>query len=275
MKVVCMKEKTKKMPIEKGLAAKIYLLAYPKPKSGYEIAKEIYGYDHHRVRDVIKELAKEDYLIPVKEDEWRHPKWLSSVEPIIDRVKEIKQAENIELTEFDIHILRRILDSQVFREYIGNYIEKLTRNFPSKYHIDRVMISPIDFILEEVEVTFIIDRDIKAKAKLSGEKKIFEKEVRTIEEFDKMFEAYNWLKSLPYERLLEIPEEHQEYFKFLWKNLNDKENLYAFFPINFPEDTLERLKRISSFGRKFYEVKWFIDSFNANIGKERSIECKF
>ena len=88
--------------------------------------------------------------------------------------------------------------------------------------------------------------------------------VKTIEEFDKMVEAYTWLKSLPHERLAEIPEEEREYFEFLWRKLRETD-MYAFFPINLPEDTLERLRGISSFGRKYEEVKWFIEGVNGKI----------
>ncbi|MHA1748907.1 MAG: hypothetical protein ACTSYF_09750 [Promethearchaeota archaeon] len=251
------------MPIEEGLALKIYLLAYDThPKSGYEIAMEIYGHDHHRVRTTIKELAKEGYFIPIEKDEWRWPRWISSVEPIIKRVKEIKQIKNIELTDFDIHVLRKILDSEIFREHIQKHIDMIMPRNMLRYYIDLIVgKSAIDFILEEVEVFFIINRDIKEKAKLSNEKEIFEGEVKTIEEFDKLLKAYTWLKSLPHERLSDIPEGQHEYFEFLWHKLRETD-MYAFFPINLPEDTLERLKGISSFGRKYEEIKGFINGMN-------------
>jgi len=253
----------KTMPVEGGLASKIYLVAYDtQPKSGYEIAKEIYGHDHHGVREIIKKLAKEGYFTPVEKEGWKYPKWLSSVEPIIKRVKEIKQVENIELTEFDIHVLRKILDSEIFREHIQKHIDMLMPKDMPRYHVDLIVgKSPIDFILEEVDVLFIIYRDIKEKAKQNNEREMFVGEVKTIEEFDKLLEAYTWLKSLPHERLADIPEEQREYFEFLWHKLSETDT-YAFLPINLPDDTLERFKGISNFGRKYEEVKWFIDGMN-------------
>ena len=76
-------------PIEKGLAAKIYLLAYEKPKSGWKIAHEIYGHDQHGVRDVINKLSKEGYFKPIPIGEGKHPKWLSDVDPLISKIKHI------------------------------------------------------------------------------------------------------------------------------------------------------------------------------------------
>lgn len=115
----------KTMPIEKGLASKIYLLAYPEPKSGYEIAKEIYGHDHHRVRTVIKKLAEEGYFMTIEKDEWKWPKWISNVGPLIKRIQETNRNRNINMSDFDKYVIRKLLDNFHFRDIIKEGCQRI------------------------------------------------------------------------------------------------------------------------------------------------------
>ncbi|HEC76889.1 MAG TPA: hypothetical protein ENI33_06505 [Thermoplasmatales archaeon] len=238
-----MKEKTEKISIEKGLAAKIYLLAYPKPKSGYEIAKEIYGYDHHRVRKVIKKLAKEDYLISVKKDEWRYPKWLSSVEPLIGRIEDIKKQEDIELSDFEKHVIRVILNSQHFRTWIKINIPLITED------LRQDEIDALEIILAELEIHFITLNKLHDLAESVNE-------IKTVEDFDKLVESWEWLKSLEPKRRAELPKKYRNLIE------NNKEvliNLTVFYPIMLPKSFLEKIKGISKFGKKYHELEWFIE----------------
>lgn len=132
-KVVCnnMEEKfdieKNLLPIESGLASKIYYLAYEQPKSAYEIAFDIYDKYHHSIINKIHELEEYGFFTPIDIEGKKHPKWLSNVEPLIDmiefrlKIDEDKKNQDVELSVLDKHILRRILDCSFFRLMVGEY----------------------------------------------------------------------------------------------------------------------------------------------------------
>jgi len=232
------------MPIEKGLASKIYLLAYPEPKSGYEIANEIYGHDHHRVRTIIKELAEEGYFERVEKDEWKYPKWLSSVEPLFNRIKKIKSEEGITFTAVENKIIFHLLDFCTFREYIET---RVPRNLKDS------SINATDFILDNLEFILILTAKMKTihsdRMPINDERSIVG---------------------------------HMEFFKNGWREPIQKiwkDDFYSIFKayiffmsVIIPDEFIEKTKAMSSFGEKYYSIEPLFKTFEdltKNIMREK------
>lgn len=117
------------LPIEVGIPSKIYLLAFSKPKSGYRIANDLHGHDHHRVRSLLKELSSDGYFAPIPIKGKKYPYWLSSVDPLINKIEEINRKKKIKLTDLDKHILQKIMNSSMFRNVIGSLEINLKEDF--------------------------------------------------------------------------------------------------------------------------------------------------
>ena len=117
------------IPIEDGLASKIYFLAYEKPKSAYEIAFEVYDRYHHSIIGKIHELEVEGYFNSIRVSGKKHPKWLSNVDPLISIIEyklnnvELKSKQKVKLNSLDKYILKKLLDCSFFRLIVANCYE--------------------------------------------------------------------------------------------------------------------------------------------------------
>ena len=107
-------EKNNLLPIEKGLASKIYGLAFQDPQSSYNLAKQI-GTQPHHVNAKIKELYKQKYLLKIENKEWRWPRWRANPDALIKKIEQIKQQEHITLTELDTQVLSERFNNYLFR----------------------------------------------------------------------------------------------------------------------------------------------------------------
>ena len=233
-------------PIEKGLAAKIYLLAYKKPKSGWKIAHEIYGHDQHGVRDVINKLSKEGYFKPIPIGEGKHPKWLSDVDPLISKIKhKIKKSEDSKksLNQFDVFVLRKVLDSRAFRYLIGGRISSDLEDALMFY-------SATEFILSYLDILIIIS-----------------KKNEVLKQFCKKIKNEN-----DYETTISNFQEDEEVTRVIQKLVvhlfgKDKKELpleviddlsYLFI---IPRKVTTSIKGLSDFGEKYYMMEPVIQEF--------------
>ena len=218
----------KTMPIEKGLASKIYLLAYPEPKSGYEIAKEIYGHDHHRVRTVIKKLAEEGYFMTVEMDEWRTPRWFSDAGPL---VKKIEENKGIELDDIEKYLLQHIINFMAFREWIKILMPRINKD---------TEINAQTFILDNAEFLLILVEKIRSAndAYLNIKKK------------DDILSYIDDLTKVMLKLIGEEPE----------KTFNLRFSLYIqFLLVLIPEKLIDRIRGFSSFGKKYFQLRPYFD----------------
>jgi len=228
------------LPIEKGLSSKIYGLAYDEPKSGYELSKDIYGHYHHGVKTKINQLAKEDYLLKIPVEGQKHPKWLSSVEPLILKIESILKSKGQILTDFEKKVLRNRFENKFFRW--------LSRN---DYHID-LQTGPcnsVDSILGGFEFGLIIAENISYVREES-------KKINTEEEYNKFIKQQRKTFESFKQEVPEMYSKARSQFDSKEEFLDSMIHL-IFSPL--PKSLLEKCKGVSSLGRKFQDVKLLIN----------------
>jgi len=225
------------MPIEKGLASKIYLLAYPEPKSGYEIAKEIYGHDHHRVRKIIKELAKEGYFMTVEMDEWRTPRWFSDASLLVDKIEENK---GVELNDIEKYLLQHVINFMTFREWIKTRMPRINRD---------IEINAGTFILDNAEILLILVGMIKSN-------------YDTYLNIKKKDDILSYMDDFTKAMLKLIGGEPE-------KTFNLRFSLYIqFLSVLIPEKLIDKIRGFSSFGEKYFQLRPYfnlLENFPASI----------
>jgi hypothetical protein len=131
-----MKGKKIENPIRDGLPAKVYLAAFFKPISGYEIARRIFGTRKVRREGWDKEVTKEiitpnkPYAIVkkykgifdrIKEKEGNREvlKILSKIEPLLDEIDlELEKGSKAKLTVKEREILNQFIEGK-FRKYVA------------------------------------------------------------------------------------------------------------------------------------------------------------
>lgn len=232
--VVHMNLKGQIMPIEKGLASKIFLCAFEKPKSGYELGYDIYGHDHHRVRRIARELSGEGYFKAIKIEGEKHPKWLSNIDCIISKIEK-------EIIISDEYILKNILESKSFKFLLKEEIPKNLRD---------VQINSVDLILSLLDIIIIISEGNEIFRKLSSEIKT---EVDYYNAINKMKEDAH-LK----ERIHDIGKTLFEKYEDLPSDII--EDLPILFIIS--RRLLVVMKGFSDFGKKYYEIKPISDKIS-------------
>lgn len=164
------------MPVESGLAAEIYLHAYEKPKSSYEISFEIYGHYHHGINTIIKELSNEKYFLPISIEGKKHPKWISSIEPLVSMIEYNKKQENIVFSDLEKHIIRKVIDSEAFRKISSNqYI----------YQQIRGDFNAVEFLLMKLDCFAIEYLKSKALCRLGTN---LDSNIKNIEQYDRFIE---------------------------------------------------------------------------------------
>ncbi len=125
-------------PIREGLPSKIYLLAYGKPITGYEIARRIQGIktpgsgeraitpQTGKIYGWLKKLMDDGYVIKKENG------YLSKAEPLL---KEIEEALNGDIDDSEKDVLLKLLNSEIFRSHIE-------KNLPDSFEY------PVDCVTE-------------------------------------------------------------------------------------------------------------------------------
>jgi hypothetical protein len=223
-----MTENEEKMPIEEGLASKIYLLAFFKPCSGYEISDRIYGRDLRVVRDTIYRHAPEGYFIAISQDKRKHPKWLSNIDILVDKI-----GKEIRLFKSEQNVLKTVMTSRAF-EYL---IEK---QLPD--NLKDASINAVDLILTTLDTLFIISEEIQTLANRG-------KEHDMIMDYDNaIFNIQNDKKLMKY---------LQKTLKKLCKEKELPEEIIEDIPriFVFSYAITQQYSGISEFGKKYHEMK--------------------
>ena len=106
-------------PLREGLASKVYLASYGKGLTGYEIAKRIYGIDKFPPTAKIYPAIKELRSIGALSEENR-----SNSNSLFEELKNrIEGFDNEKLSELEDYVLLKVLDSDIFREYVDSNIQ--------------------------------------------------------------------------------------------------------------------------------------------------------
>ena len=281
-----------KLPIEIGLASKIYGLAYNEPVSGYQLANWI-GTQPHHVNAKIKELYNGGYLRKITNPKWRWPKWRANVKALVKKVVSIKESENIQLTKLDQEVLLNRLSSKYFRDIAQNDI---------KYHLKQENnVNSVDEILSFFEMLILLMSQspeyIKECIKITN-KEQYEKAILEVKnEVNDLIGKIKFKKFADNISDEDIPKAHKEFEKRLQKKLSlekfksiiqqfrDSEQLSLLKPntledvskklgskknfdnlfINsfvtpIPKNLLQNYLGISSFGRKYLEIEKVLEN---------------
>jgi len=238
----------KKFPIERGLAAKIFLLSYNDPMSGYGIARRIYNHDHYRIRVVINELSgtsfivnewskdpkersKECFLIPVENLKGHKPRWIANPNAILAKIEG-------EVILNDDYVLCQILQSTAFKFLVKNNLPKDLQNSD---------LNAIDYILSLMDLIFIVSHEVDFFKKKS-------RGITTKKDYDKVLREIKKDKELSNEiRKLVLPLFNMENKP----GVEIPDNVFVEFPCLFvvPERLAYYFRGQSEFGRKYYQMR--------------------
>ena len=123
---------------KRELFSKIYACCFEKEKSGYEISKEIYGYDKkaHYILEILRKHP--EIYQKIQHKEMKHPKYKSRATPLVNIIcKDMETTANIKRR------IKNTIDSKEFRKFM--IYQKIVRN-----HND--MITFISFIAASIYV---------------------------------------------------------------------------------------------------------------------------
>ena len=276
-----------KLSIEKGLASKIYGLAYNEPVSGYQLAKEI-GTQPHHVNDKIKQLHKDGYLIKISNNNWRWPKWRANVRPLVKKIVNIKKDKKINLTKLDQEVLYDRLSSKYFRQLICNNIKYQLREENTIDSVEEILSGFEMFTLFMEQNRDYVQKCLKITNRKQYKKEILEARKRVddlllrinvkifsdnISDED-IIKIYNVFKkenmmTISLEefksRIQQVRDSKQLSFvkpktlKDIKKRLGSTKNFYDLFINSFitpmPKNLLINYRGISSFGRKYLDIE--------------------
>ncbi len=123
-----------------GLPSKMYFLLYPEPNSIYAISKEIYEYPQpqklYSWRDKLKE---KEYIKEIR------GKWISTPNPVLEKIKKILDERNIQLNDSETRKLWEKLDSDGFRDIVEK-TKKLV-DISGDFDGARIIITAFDSII--------------------------------------------------------------------------------------------------------------------------------
>lgn len=223
-------------PLRAGLPSKIYLLAYSGPKSGYEIASKIYGIEKYPPTSKVYSWTKKMTNELSKTEEG----YTSKVDPLLNEIEAIlKNNYKIELSDFEKHILGKVLDSQIFRKWI----KEITKGLSFEHDVDAV-----ETIMRPVgSMALILDMSSR---KFSSKRELPE----TIQQFDRYWEQLT--KRLDGEMVKEGEKIHKQLTKVLKAEKGVKESDLAKFSVRdaerlavflvMPDSLLQKLATFSN-----------------------------
>ena len=162
-------------PIRGGLPSKIYLLAYNGPKSGYVIASKIYKREKYPPTSKIYSWTKK---MEGKEISKTEKGYISKIDPLLNEIEITLKNYDIELSDFDKHVLFKILDSPEFRSYVEdvNCNISLDQDFDSAW----VILSTLGMLASAILVSIKLIESVEKKPFLI-------KEAKTKEDFDRLW----------------------------------------------------------------------------------------
>lgn len=111
-------------PLRAGLPAKIYLLAFSNPISGYRIAQLIYNKGYaptSKIYQWTKKLVKQEIISQTNEG------FFSNTKPLLTEIEKALKSQNLTLSEFENYVLQKVLDSKEFRHFLNEEVIKKTR----------------------------------------------------------------------------------------------------------------------------------------------------
>ena len=243
-------------PIRAGLPSKIYLLAYNGPKSGYEIASKIYKREKYPPTSKIYSWTKK---MEGKELSKTEKGYISKIDPLLNEIEITLKNYDIELSDFDKHVLFKILDSPEFR----SYVEDANCNIPLDQDFDSawVIMSTLGMLTTGTLMAL-------RSARHMGKKPVPIKEAKIVGEFN---ELWSEIKSKKGEAIAVKKRIQKEIIPDLKKYLESLKDMmpleaksvekrmegiyqdptkFAFFAI-VPEDLLLKLSRLSPLGELF------------------------
>jgi hypothetical protein len=138
-------------PLREGLPSKIYLLAYGDHLSGYEIARKIYGtrapskFEKGEIPPTAKvygwlEKLEKGTIVSIKK-EGKKKSVTSNVDPLINEVEKDLKNHKVELSDDERYALGKVLDSNIFREWIKEIAEGLY--FENDIDAVKTIMSPV------------------------------------------------------------------------------------------------------------------------------------
>jgi hypothetical protein len=279
------------LPVEKGLASKIYGLAFRDPQSGYSLAQQI-GTQPHHVNAKIKELNEQKYLLKKEKKGWKYPRWQSNPEILVKKIEQIKQKDNIKLTELDKKVLSERFNNYLFRSICYNTFQAELKENPNA--------NAIDYILSAFEIFTILMQQFSGFSencqKIITEEdyqRIIQKERAFVADLNADLKLKDFLDTMKDE---DIPKFHQhlrddlgekiefnelkniiknyresEQFKIinpdtmkkLQEQVGDETDIYnemmTSIVIPIPKHLFENYRGISSWGRKYLELEGMIE----------------
>lgn len=235
-------------PLRAGLPAKIYLLAFNGAKSGYDMAKRIYGVEKYpptsKISTWIKKLRKEGIISKTG--------YISKIEPLQAEIEIVlKNEHDIELSDFDKHALRKVIDSPEFR----SYVVEANSNIPLDQDFDSAWVI--------METLGMIAWNILISIKMAGGEK---PEAANEKEFDALWDQLKAKSEKPRLRskilqIAEMTEESLVKFRDLMPNeaISVESRIEGFRrdPTKFapflaiPQQTLEKIRKLSPRGELF------------------------
>jgi len=235
----------KKLPIEKGVPAKLYILAYEKPKSKYRLSMDLYGAERKHAKDTVTKLAEGGYLIPVENEEWQDPKWIANTKPIVKEIQRRKEKDRDPLTDRELEIIDEIISADQFRKYVGSNISE---DFAQK------RINGLEAIIIVLDLYMILVddyRDMDRNGMILHDEEI-EKDKET---FLKMYkkELKN-MKSIP-----PWLKRSSESFGAIYYDADNYEKI--------PDQLIEKIKGISKAGKMFLKAMEYAEILS-NAAKE-------
>jgi hypothetical protein len=279
------------LPVEKGLASKIYGLAFRDSQTGYNLAKQI-GTQPHHVNAKIKELYNQKYLLKIEKREWKYPRWQSNPETLIKKIEQIKQKQNITLTELDKKILSERFNNYLFRSICYNTFQAELKENPNSNAIDYILsafeiftilmeqfsgyIEACQKIITEEDYQRITRTERAFVADLNRDLKI-KKIIDTVKDEENP-ELHKYIrdelgKNIELSELKNIIRKYREselfnminpdMMKKLQEQVGDEIDIYnemmTSFVIPIPKHLLEHYRGISSWGRKYNELEGMIE----------------
>jgi hypothetical protein len=254
-------------PLRSGLPSKLYLLAYGKPISGYEMARRIYGEPSRSSKIYGWGLKKLEEKGAISKTEGGY---LSSVIPLLDEIeKTLRNKHNIELSDFDKHVVYKILDSPEFR----SYVEDANSNIPLDQDIDSawVIMSTLGMLATGMLISIELVKSV--------EKKPYKiPEVKTKQEFDKLWDEIKDKRGEMIKLKEEIQKEvipglkgYLELFKDMMpseaksveeriKGISQDPTKFTFFTL-VPKDLLLKLSKLSPMGELFPSITFILLSW--------------
>jgi hypothetical protein len=102
-----------KNPFNNQLFNKIYVCAFSEPKSGYQLSKEIYGYQNkgNYILKIIKRHPK--YFKTIHDKNNPYPKYQSKTQPLLDYI-----SNKIDINQSNKNALKKIIDSIEFKSFV-------------------------------------------------------------------------------------------------------------------------------------------------------------